>query len=68
MLDAVEPSYHLILERLTLKYPFVMKLLRWKFRKKLERAEEKHFSGRRDGANFMKYKQYRLLLYKRTDR
>jgi SAM-dependent methyltransferase len=68
MLDAVEPSYHLILERLTLKYPFVMKLLRWKFRKKLERAEQKHFSGRRDGANFMKYKQYRLLLYKRTDR
>jgi SAM-dependent methyltransferase len=68
MLDAVQPSYHLILERLTLRYPWVMKFLRWKFRSKLERAEQKHFSGRRDGANFMKYKQYRLLLYKRTDR
>jgi len=66
-LDAIEPSYRLILERLTLRYPFVMKLLRWKFRKKLERAEQKHFSGRRDGANFMKYKSYRLLLFKRTD-
>lgn len=66
-LEAIEPSYRLILDRLTLKYPFVMKLVRWKFRKKLERAEQKHFSGRRDGAHFMKYKSYRLLLYQRTD-
>jgi SAM-dependent methyltransferase len=65
-LDAIEPTYRLLLDRLTLKYPFVMKILRWKFRKKLERAEEKHFSGRRDGANFMKYKSYRLLLFKKT--
>jgi len=68
MLDAVEPSYRLLLDRLTLTYPFVMKILRWKFRKKLEKAEAKHFSGRRDGANFIKYKSYRLLLYKRSDR
>lgn len=66
-LEAIEPSYRLILDRLTLKYPLVMKFVRWKFRKKLERAEQKHFSGRRDGANFMKYKSYRLLLYRRTD-
>lgn len=66
-LDAIEPAYRLILDRVTLKYPFVMRLLRWWFRRKIERYEQKHFSGRRDGANFMKYKSYRLLLYKRTD-
>lgn len=66
-LDAIEPAYRLILDRITLKYPFVMRLLRWWFRKKIERYEAKHFSGRRDGANFMKYKSYRLLLFRRTD-
>lgn len=66
-LEAIEPAYRLILDRITLKYPFVMRLLRWWFRRKIERYEQKHFSGRRDGANFMKYKSYRLLLFQRTD-
>lgn len=66
-LDAIEPAYRLILDRITLKNPFVMRLLRWWFRRKIERYEQKHFSGRRDGAHFMKYKSYRLLLYKRSD-
>lgn len=66
-LDTVEPAYRLILDRITIKYPLVMRLLRWWFRKKIQRYEQKHFSGRRDGANFMKYKSYRLLLFRRTD-
>ena len=66
-LDTVEPAYRLILDRVTIKYPLVMRLLRWWFRKKIERYEQKHFSGRRDGANFVKYKSYRLLLFRRTD-
>ena len=66
-LDTVEPAYRLILDRMTIKYPLVMRLVRWWFRKKIQRYEQKHFSGRRDGANFMKYKSYRLLLFRRTD-
>jgi hypothetical protein len=66
-LEAIEPAYRLILDRITLKYPVGMRLLRWWFRHKMEHYEQKHFSGRRDGANFMKYKSYRLLLFKRTD-
>jgi SAM-dependent methyltransferase len=62
--EAIEPTYRLILGRLTLRFPLIMRLLRWKFRHKIERAEQKHFSGRRDGANFVKYKSYRLLLYR----
>ena len=66
-LETVEPAYRLILDRLTLKYPLVLRLMRWWFRKKIQRYEQKHFSGRRDGANFMTYKSYRLLLFRRTD-
>lgn len=66
-LEAIEPAYRLILDRITLKYPFGMRLLRWWFRRKIARYEQKHFSGRRDGANFMTYKSYRLLLYRRSD-
>jgi SAM-dependent methyltransferase len=66
-LEVIEPAYRLILDRITLKYPLALRLLRWWFRRKIERYEQKHFSGRRDGANFMKYKSYRLLLFQRTD-
>ena len=64
--EAIQPAYQLIFARLEAKYPWVMKLVKWKFRKKLQRAEEKHFSGRRNGANFKKYKAYRLMLYRAT--
>jgi hypothetical protein len=66
-LETVEPAYRLILDRMTLKYPLAMRAVRWWFRKKIQRYEQKHFSGRRDGANFMTYKSYRLLLFRRTD-
>ncbi len=66
-LETVEPAYRLILDRMTLKYPLAMRAMRWWFRKKIQRYEQKHFSGRRDGANFMTYKSYRLLLFRRTD-
>ena len=64
--EAIQPAYQLILGRLTDKYPWAMKLVRWTFRKKMARYEQKHFSGRRDGTNFKKYKSYRLLLFQRT--
>jgi len=64
--EAIQPAYRLLFARFEAKYPWVMKLVKWKFRKKLERAEAKHFSGRRNGANFKKYKSYRLLLYRST--
>ena len=35
----------------------------WKFKKQMQRAEDKHLSGRRNGLNFKKYKSYRLMVY-----
>lgn len=65
--EAIQPAYHMILTRIADKFPLAMKFIRWKFKKKLEYYEKKHFSGRRDGTNFKKYKEYRLLVYKRAD-
>jgi SAM-dependent methyltransferase len=62
--EAIQPAYQLILSRLEAKYPWVMKVVKWRFRKKMQRYEDKHFSGRRNGLNFKKYKSYRLMLYR----
>lgn len=62
--EAIRPAYELILSRLEARHPWVMKLVKWKFRKQLRRYEDKHFSGRRTGRNFKTYKAYRLLLYR----
>ena len=62
--EAIQPAYELILSRLESKYPWIMKFVKWKFKKKMRRYEDKHFSGRRNGVNFKKYKAYRLMLYR----
>jgi len=40
-----------------------MKFVRWKWRGSIARYEKKHFSGKRDGAHFMRHKSYRRMLY-----
>lgn len=64
--EALQPAYQLLLSRLEARHPWVMKIVRWKFKKQMRRYEDKHFSGRRNGLNFKKYKSYRLLLYRST--
>jgi len=63
--EAIQPAYQMILARLTARHRWIMRIVRWKFRQKLEQAERKHFSGRRTGASFKQYKSYRLLLFRR---
>jgi SAM-dependent methyltransferase len=64
--EAIQPAYKMILSRLEARRPWVMKVVKWVFRKKMRRYEDKHFSGRRNGLNFKKYKTYRLLLYRNS--
>jgi SAM-dependent methyltransferase len=45
--------------------PITLKLLRWKYRKKINKAHKKYLEGRKTGENFKKYKSYQLFLYKR---
>ena len=61
--EAIGPAYGLILARLDAAYPRVMKFVRWKWRAKIARLENKHFAGKRDGAHFIRHKSYRRMLY-----
>jgi hypothetical protein len=43
-------------------HPWLARLLRWKYAKKIRRIERKYTSGKRNGASFALHKVYRLLL------
>jgi SAM-dependent methyltransferase len=62
--EVIHPIYKLLFLLLEDRYAWVAKLIRWKYKKKLEKMEKKHFRGERNGANFMKYKKYMFYLYK----
>lgn len=62
--EAIGPAYALIMAKTEASHPWLMKLVRWKWREKIRRAEEKHFSGKRDGAHFRRHKSYRRMLYR----
>lgn len=44
------------------RYPRTMRVVRWTFRKKLEKIEAKYFQGARSGRHFAEFKTYRLYL------
>jgi len=46
------------------RYPALIKIVRWMFRKGLAKAENKHFTNERTGENFTKYKKYLFYLFK----
>jgi SAM-dependent methyltransferase len=62
--EVIHPIYKLLFLLLEDRYAWIAKLIRWKYKKKLEKMEKKHFKGERNGANFMKYKKYMFYLYK----
>lgn len=62
--EMIMPAYALILAKMEASNPLVMKFVRWKWRKKFARLEEKHFTGKRTGAHFRVHKSYRRTLYR----
>jgi 2-polyprenyl-3-methyl-5-hydroxy-6-metoxy-1,4-benzoquinol methylase len=45
------------------RFPFIIKLVRKLYRKKLDKMENKHFTGQRNGEMFRKYKKYMFYLF-----
>jgi len=45
------------------RYPRFMKLLKWKFAKRIEKLDRVYFSGQLTREMFMKFKLYQLVLY-----
>ena len=62
--DAILPIYQLGFRLLDDRYPWVARFVKWKYQKKIAKLENKHFSGKRTGENFRKYKKYLLQLYR----
>lgn len=60
---AVHPTVILTQQFLENRYPFVSKVIKWMYRKKIRKVNKKYFDGEKTGDNFKKFKSYRLLLY-----
>jgi len=65
--QVVQPVMSRLEQLLNNRYPVVSKLLKWKYKKKIDKLNAKYFSGQRTGENFKKFKSYRLLLYKKIN-
>ena len=63
--DVVTPISEMSGEYLTDHYPRLTKLLRWKFKKRLEKIHSIYLSGAVNGNSFKKFKEYHLLVYER---
>ncbi len=48
-------------------HPWLARLFRWKFRKKLKKINRKYLSGERNGESFARHKVYRLFLLRHTE-
>jgi len=65
-MEVLEPVANLVGKLVDSRYRFLSKLLKWKYKKKIEKIRCKYFGGQRTAENFKKFKTYRLLLYKTT--
>ena len=59
------PIWKMILNSLKRKYPLLLKFLKWKYVKKINKIEHTYFSGEMNGENFKKFKQYMVYLLKK---
>jgi len=60
--EVLQPSWKLVFMLAEDRFPTLMKLVKWKYKKKFKKMEDKHFTGQRTGANFAKYKKYIICL------
>jgi SAM-dependent methyltransferase len=47
------------------RYPVALKILKWKYRKKIEKTRKKYLEGGRTAEDFKKYKSYQLFVYQK---
>jgi SAM-dependent methyltransferase len=62
--NVVYPVINIGVRLLESRYPIALKILRWKYRKKINKLHKKYLTGGRTGEDFKKYKSYQLFVYK----
>lgn len=65
--DVLHPTIHLGERLLSDRHPLATRILKWSFRRRIDKIHTKYFSGARTGEAFRKYKSYRLLLCRKAD-
>jgi len=60
--EVLMPTWKLVFMLAEDRFPLLMKFVKWKYKAKLDKMENKHFSGERNGVNFKKYKIYKMYL------
>ena len=65
--ELLVPTFRLIGYAFDKNHPWLAKLVRWKYRKKLSKIDRKYLSGERNGKNFARFKVYRLILLRKPE-
>ena len=60
--ELLQPTFHLMGYAFASHHPWLARLIRWKYRNKIDKINRKYTSGERSGENFARHKVYRLLL------
>jgi hypothetical protein len=66
LMNVVRPVTDVAVRFFKSRYPIVTKFLKWKYRKKFEKAQKKYLEGGRSGEDFKLYKSYQLFVYKKV--
>ena len=66
--ELLYPTFKLIGYAFDSNHPWLAKLFRWKYQKKIKKINRKYLSGERNGKNFALHKVYRLLLLRAPGR
>ena len=64
--DVVTPIAEMSGEYLLDHYPRLTKLLRWKFKKRIDKISHIYLSGAVNGNSFKQFKEYHLLVYEKV--
>jgi SAM-dependent methyltransferase len=67
LIQAGLPIWNILNDLLEKKYKLISRFINWKFEKKIAKIRRKYFMGKRNAKNFIKYKTYRLFIYKKSN-
>ena len=68
LINVVQPMIKAGVRLSESRHALVVKILKWKYKKKINKLHNKYFSGDRSGDDFKKFKIYQLLLFQKNDK
>jgi hypothetical protein len=66
MKNVLRPVIDSSLNFLAGRYPLTSKVIRWFYRKRINKVYQRYFNGNRASDDFREFKSYRLFLYRST--